>query len=44
MELLKNKNNIIMITATTLIIAISIISLAFGSKILNIIELKDALF
>ena len=33
-----------MITATTLIIAISIISLAFGSKILNIIELKEALF
>ena len=41
---MKNKNNIIMITATTLIIAISIISLAFGSKILNIIELKEALF
>ena len=44
MKKLVNKNNIIMITATTLIIAISIISLAFGSKILNIIELKEALF
>lgn len=41
---MKNKNNIIMMTAITFLIVISIISLLFGSKILSFDELKEALF